>query len=101
MSNDTTDTFEGSGPELHSMTREFDELHHDVGMPAMPRGRGRDPRDEPPHLPHGCGRTRSPVGRPGRGDGREVGRRSAGGGDVRHDGEGTASAAQRTPGTPS
>ena len=35
MSNDTTDTFEGSGPELHSMTREFDELHHDVGMPAM------------------------------------------------------------------
>ncbi len=35
MSNDTTHTFGGSEHELGALTRELDELHHDVGMPAM------------------------------------------------------------------
>ena len=32
------DTFEGSETELLAMTTELDELHHDVGMPAMSEG---------------------------------------------------------------
>jgi len=35
VSEDTEHTFEGSGSELRAMTMELDELHHDMGMPAM------------------------------------------------------------------
>lgn len=35
MSEDTEYTFEGSGSELRAMTMELDELHHDMGMPAV------------------------------------------------------------------
>ncbi len=35
MSEDTQHTFEGSESELRAMTMELDELHHDMGMPAM------------------------------------------------------------------
>jgi len=35
VSNDTTRHFEGGGDELRALTLELDELHHDVGMPAM------------------------------------------------------------------
>ncbi len=32
---DTDDTFEGDGHELEALTSELDDLHHDVGLPAM------------------------------------------------------------------
>jgi len=35
VSKDTEHTFEGGGSELQTMTVELDELHHDMGMPAM------------------------------------------------------------------
>ena len=35
MSKHTKQTFEGTEGELISMTRDLDELHNDVGMPAM------------------------------------------------------------------
>ncbi|HEY1652328.1 MAG TPA: ferritin-like domain-containing protein [Acidimicrobiales bacterium] len=35
MTDDTNATFQGSEHELHRMTDELDELHGDVGMPAM------------------------------------------------------------------
>ena len=35
MSKNKTKTYEGSEHELHAQTLELDELHHDVGMPAM------------------------------------------------------------------
>ncbi len=38
MSKRRKDAFEGSESELLAMTKELDELHHDVGMPAMTRG---------------------------------------------------------------
>ena len=38
MSKRRKDVFEGSEHELLAMTKELDELHHDVGMPAMSAG---------------------------------------------------------------
>ncbi len=38
MSKPTKETFEGTEGELLSMTHELDELHHDVGLPAMRHG---------------------------------------------------------------
>ena len=35
MSKDKTKKFDGSESELRARTRELDELHHDLGMPAM------------------------------------------------------------------
>ena len=35
MSKNKTKTYEGSEHELHAQTLELDELHHDVGLPAM------------------------------------------------------------------
>ena len=35
MSKNKTKKYEGSEHELHARTLELDELHHDVGMPAM------------------------------------------------------------------
>ena len=38
MSKRAKHTFEGTESELLVMTRDLDELHHDVGMPAMRQG---------------------------------------------------------------
>ena len=40
MSKDKTKKFEGSEHELRAQTLELDELHHDVGMPAMAQALG-------------------------------------------------------------
>ena len=40
MSKNKTKKYQGSEHELQAQTRELDELHHDVGMPAMARALG-------------------------------------------------------------
>ena len=40
MSKNKTKKYEGSEHELHVQTLELDELHHDVGMPAMAEALG-------------------------------------------------------------
>jgi len=40
VSKNKTKKYEGSEHELHVQTLELDELHHDVGMPAMAEALG-------------------------------------------------------------
>ena len=59
MISDRTKKYEGSEHELPAQTLELDELHHDVGMPAMAQALARCGHQSP-HLP--VGRRRAMAG---------------------------------------